>query len=199
MNVEAGAVHQDPTKARAILEAALHEFASRGYREADVQAVADRAGVGKGTVYRYFQSKEGLFQAVAHAGMQELERDFRALLEVDLPFLERARRMAAAYAAFYQSHPEYVEILIQERAEFRGSVPDTLAFYRERNREGIESLLQGAVDDGTLRPVDVARTSTAVIDALWGTVVRGVIEGRVDRLTDDVAYTFDLLMNGLRA
>jgi len=40
-----------------ILEAAAIFFAECGYSEADTQTLADRLGVGKGTIYRYFPSK----------------------------------------------------------------------------------------------------------------------------------------------
>ena len=48
-------------KARAILEAAAVVFAERGFRTARVADVAERAGIGKGTVYEYFKSKDDLF------------------------------------------------------------------------------------------------------------------------------------------
>ena len=191
--------NRSPEKEAAILREALWEFAARGYRAADVQGVADRAGVGKGTIYRYYESKEGLFRAVAHAGMQELERRFHELLEADLPFLELARRMVGLYAAHFQAHPEYVQIMIQERAEFRSSTPDTHQLYRGRNQDRLDALLQTAVDDGTIRPVDVRRTVNAIGDALYGTVVRGVIEGRGAQLTSDAEYMLDLFLDGIRA
>ena len=51
-----------------ILDAAVLTFAAHGYNQTDVQEIADRVGVGKGTVYRHFGNKEALFlAAVAHA------------------------------------------------------------------------------------------------------------------------------------
>lgn len=47
-----------------IAEAAFALFAERGYAEVRMDAVADRAGVAKGTVYLHFESKEALFRAV---------------------------------------------------------------------------------------------------------------------------------------
>lgn len=51
-------------KMRAIIEAAATVFAERGFRSARVADVAARAGIGKGTLYEYFRSKEELFLAV---------------------------------------------------------------------------------------------------------------------------------------
>jgi AcrR family transcriptional regulator len=51
-------------KREAILEAALSLFAERGFHGTAVPLVADLAGVGAGTLYRYFESKEALVNAV---------------------------------------------------------------------------------------------------------------------------------------
>ena len=61
-----GSCSEDPGKRQAILEQAIRTFAELGFRGADVQVIADRAGVGKGTVYRYFHSKEDLFWATTY-------------------------------------------------------------------------------------------------------------------------------------
>ncbi len=51
-------------KREAILEAALELFVERGFHGTAVPEVADRAGVGAGTIYRYFASKEALVNAL---------------------------------------------------------------------------------------------------------------------------------------
>lgn len=48
-----------------ILEAARREFGLRGFAGARVEAIARRAGVNKGLIFYYFESKEGLFRALA--------------------------------------------------------------------------------------------------------------------------------------
>ena len=53
-------VSKGTSKREAILDAALHLFAERGFHGTAVPLVAKRAQVGAGTVYRYFDSKEAL-------------------------------------------------------------------------------------------------------------------------------------------
>ena len=68
-------------KRRRILEAALEEFALRGFGAARMEDVARRAGVGKGTLYLYFDDKESLFEGLVHefilpplAALREVQR-----------------------------------------------------------------------------------------------------------------------------
>src|SRR5258706_16088126 len=49
-----------------ILEAALSVFAEKGFAAARMEQIAARAGVSKGTIYLYFNSKEAVFRALAH-------------------------------------------------------------------------------------------------------------------------------------
>src|SRR5215472_6086736 len=53
-----------------ILQAAAKLFAEHGYADADTHLLAEKLGVGKGTIYRYFPSKEEVFLAAADRGMR---------------------------------------------------------------------------------------------------------------------------------
>jgi AcrR family transcriptional regulator len=67
-----------------LLEVAYETFAAEGL-SVPIDEVARRAGVGAGTVYRHFPTKEALFQAVIKDRMQHLVDDGYALLESDEP------------------------------------------------------------------------------------------------------------------
>ena len=199
VEAEPKSTQRDPGKLKAILAAALTAFAEQGFRAADVQDIANAAGVGKGTVYRYFGTKEDLFHAVADAGMQSLEDHVIGSVNPESTPLELIRRMGAAYAEFFQDKPELVEILIQERAEFRGAVPDTHLFYRQKNRGRFESILRQGITDGSFRRVNVRMTTNAFPNVLYGTVVCGVLEGETRRICSTAKHAIDLFLQGLLA
>ena len=67
-----------------VLEVAYDTFAAEGL-SVPIDEIARRAGVGAGTVYRHFPTKESLFQAVIQDRMQRLVDDGYALLESDGP------------------------------------------------------------------------------------------------------------------
>mgnify|MGYP005852819515 CR=1 FL=1 len=58
-----------PSKRESILRAALDIFSTRGFHSAKMEDIAQEAGVGKGTVYEYFQSKEHLFRETIKEGL----------------------------------------------------------------------------------------------------------------------------------
>ena len=57
-------VQQKEARRVAIIEAALEEFTNQGFTATKLEDVAVRAGIGKGTIYLYFNSKEELFEEV---------------------------------------------------------------------------------------------------------------------------------------
>src|SRR5688500_7489538 len=61
-------------KRDAVLAAALALFTERTYEGTPMPAVAQRAGIGVGTIYRYFPSKEALGNAVFQQGKREMLR-----------------------------------------------------------------------------------------------------------------------------
>ena len=57
----------DPAKRAAILGGARAVFMREGFAQGSMDAVAAEAGVGKQTIYRHFQSKEALVEALVEA------------------------------------------------------------------------------------------------------------------------------------
>lgn len=186
-------------KAQAILATASLFFARDGYRNTDVQAIADEVGVGKGTIYRYFGNKEALFRATAEGAMKALELTVRPLLTKAGNPLKLIEEVALAYCRFFSQHPHYIEILIQERAEFRGSIPDTHLIYRAKNRALFEGLLSRGISLGLIRPLDVATSTTAFANTLYGTVVCGCLQGQSEDLEALAAPAIDLFLSAIRA
>ena len=98
MTTRNGSCSEDPGKRQAILDQAIRTFAELGFRGADVQVIADRAGVGKGTVYRYFRSKEDLFWATTYEVMLRMERHVFEAMEGVEGACAKLRAAAAAHA-----------------------------------------------------------------------------------------------------
>src|SRR3954451_9286122 len=75
-----------PKGREAILDAATALFAEHGYNDADTQALAEKLGVGKGTLYRHFASKRELFLAAVDRVMRRMREYIDAsVAEVDDP------------------------------------------------------------------------------------------------------------------
>jgi AcrR family transcriptional regulator len=101
---------------RKLLEAAAQEFGARGYHEAAITGITQRAGVALGTFYTYFESKEELFRALVR-DMSRATRAHVAEAVRGAPDRLAAERLGlAAFIAFTREHPELYRII--EEAQF---------------------------------------------------------------------------------
>src|SRR4051812_39055227 len=75
-------------------------FARHGYPNTDVQFVADPLGISKGTVYRYFPSKERLFLAAVERGVRRLEEHMERAIEAIRDPLDRIGVAVRAHLEF---------------------------------------------------------------------------------------------------
>lgn len=161
-----------------ILDAAARLFAQRGYDRVNTQELADRLGVGKGTIYRYFASKRELFLAAVDRGMRRLRAYVDAAMEgIEDPF-DRVAAATRAYLEFFNSHAEFVELLIQERAQFKDRPMPTYFVYREANIGRWRALLESLIAQGRVRPLNVERITEVISDMLYGTMFANYFSGR---------------------
>ncbi|MCC7381744.1 MAG: TetR/AcrR family transcriptional regulator [Deltaproteobacteria bacterium] len=84
------------TKKGAILEAAKRELLQHGYRRASIDAIARTAGIAKGTVYVYFESKEEVFRELTRMLIAETMEQTRKAAEAPEPIAERLALMLEA-------------------------------------------------------------------------------------------------------
>jgi len=171
MSTQNGNGSEDSGKRGMILEQAILAFAESGFRGADVQVIADRAGVGKGTVYRHFGSKEDLFWSATFEVMLRLEKClFQAMENVEGPSA-KIRAAAMAYARFFEANPPCLELFIQDRAEFRGSGPESHRQYHQQLIARFERIFQQGIDCGELRTLDPHQATPSLGGLLYGIVV----------------------------
>jgi AcrR family transcriptional regulator len=102
------------TRRREIIDAARVVFAARGFDNATLEEIAERAEYGKGTVYNYFVNKESLFEAALESLIADV-RDIAAEIArkrcpVREGFLEYTRRMVA----YYQRHYDFCQMMLRE-------------------------------------------------------------------------------------
>jgi AcrR family transcriptional regulator len=157
------------TRERIVL-AARDQVAEGGYASASVQAVAARAGVATGSVYRHFESKAELFAEVFRRSSQpELDLVTELTADESAPAAARighaaeafARRALAAPRLSYALIAEPVDPLVEaERLEFRRGYRDAFA----------KALAEG-VASGELRELDSQVVAAAIVGALAESLV----------------------------
>lgn len=198
MNERNGCCTEDPGKRQAILEQAIHTFAKLGFRGTDVQVIADRAGVGKGTVYRYFRSKEDLFWATTYEVLLRMETHIFRAMDAATGAAAKLREAALAYSRFFTDNPHYFELFLQDLAEFRGTGPASHREHHEKLVARVENILAEGIRLGELRPIDTRQTTLAFGSLCFGANVLGRRLQPISA-TNISEYAIDLFLRGIVA
>jgi len=180
-----------------ILAAATGEFARRGYAGTDLQNVADRLRVGKGTVYRYFSTKEALFLAAADRGMRLLTQRINGEAAKTPDLIDKMVRATHVYLRFFDEHPEFVELIVQERAQFRDRQRSTYFAHRDANLGPWRELLRSLMATGEIRRMPVDRIADVFNAALYGTIFTNYFEGRRRRPDRQAEEILDVVFGGI--
>jgi AcrR family transcriptional regulator len=161
----------DVSKEDAILRESVRVFAANGFRGTDVQEIADRAQVGKGTVYRYFGDKQSLFWASAYWVLEQLHLRLADAARTNGGALSKLRASCRAYAEFFDENPDYLEIFVLDRAEFRGRAPERHLELHARMIGEFSEIVQQGIASGEVRPGDPRSIVWSLGSALYGSVL----------------------------
>ncbi|MFI6536546.1 TetR/AcrR family transcriptional regulator [Nonomuraea sp. NPDC050547] len=176
-----------------VFGAAVALIAEQGYSATTVDAIAERAGVAKGTVFYNFGSKEGLFGALLEHSIGKLAE---ALSEaaVGASALERLDAVVLGQLRFFEQYGPFARVLLAEM--WRTAWQEAVAQLRARALGVYAEVLRQAADGGEVRAdLDVETAATAI----FGMVLTVSIERRVmhpDRPLEETHATLVDLLHG---
>ncbi|HHW40022.1 MAG TPA: TetR/AcrR family transcriptional regulator [Syntrophomonadaceae bacterium] len=145
---------REKTKSAQIFEAAAGVFAEKGFHAATVEEIASRAGIGKGTVYEYFPSKEALFRAMLKAGMQSYLAAVRERLKRPASARGALEQIALAHACFVREKGALARLIADEQGCLAPWAREWVFRMRERKLEAIAKLIARGAEQGEFRPVN---------------------------------------------
>ena len=133
---------------RAILEAAAVEFGDKGFHDAGITHITQRAGVALGTFYTYFDSKEDVFRALVRDFSDQVREGAGRALAGAPDQIAAERRGLEWFLQFAREHKEIYRII--DQAEFVD--PEVFRFHYESTVERIRKRLVAAAERGEVRP-----------------------------------------------
>jgi AcrR family transcriptional regulator len=181
----------------AILAQAATLFAKHGFTATDVQWIADALKISKGTVYRYFPTKEILFLSAVERGICRMQDHIEAARQGMTDKIEEIRAGVIAYLRFFKKNPELVELFIQERAEFRTRHRPLYFRNRDLRRGPWREHLAGLIAEGRVRPMPVDRILDVLGDVLYGTMFTNHFAGRDKPFDAQAQDILDVVFNGI--
>lgn len=185
-----------------IILAGLDEFAEKGFAAARLEDVATRAGVVKGTIYRYFESKEALFEAALKSRLPPVFENIDGMIEefrgptADLLRLVITRLYQEMFGSELQV---LVRIILIEGGRF----PAIAEFYHResisRGRGLLTAIVKRGVARGEFRAGPASELPMVIVAPAIMAMIWKMTFDSFDPISTDafMAAHVDLILNGL--
>lgn len=187
-----------------ILEAALELFAEKGFSSTRMVDVAKRAGISKGTLYLYFDSKEKIFQELVTTFISPMVDEAElAISQFEGSASELLREFVAGWwANIWYSPLSAIPKLIFSEA---GNFPDLAKFYTEtiykRVRKILENIIQQGIDNNEFKNYDVDSAARLIMaPIIQANIWKHSLRPYDDELNDEayIELHIQLFLNGLK-
>lgn len=156
----------DAEKQHKILATAARQFAIFGFHKANINTIADKAGISIGAMYKYFENKEDLFCTTLDHGVELISANYEKVQSepLDDPF-ERIRRVMENSMATAHRYPDYISLYLVLLTSAMDEMADPYARTIEQvGSESLKQILQDGIDSGHLDPDLDVEAAALVLD-----------------------------------
>lgn len=168
-----------PDRRAKIMQAAEGLFTARRFHEVTLDDVVRDAGVGKGTVYRYFKDKDDLFFQTAMHGSDELCELLERAGPGDRPFTEQLLGACERISAFFRRRRPLFRMMQSEESRMhwcKGELRTGWKAHRKRLAAGMAGILRRGVEERTVRGDVPAEVLASILLGMLRTHTRELTE-----------------------
>lgn len=170
--------HLPVEKQQLILSTATEEFAQCGYEKANINVIADKAGVSIGSLYRYFSSKEDLFLKTVHEGTLFLSSTLEPIISSDQPILEKLRSIIHVIQTTSREHQSLIKLYSEMTSVGNRALAQRLSNEIETiSAEAYARLLKDGQDRGEVRKDMDPRLGAFFLDNLFMSLQFSYVNG----------------------
>lgn len=186
-----------------ILEAAIAVFARKGFAASRIDDVAVEAGVAKGTVYLYFDSRDAILHAAFNAFEEDLLAGIRPVVETNEPALDRLRQLVHVVVNRFEAEADLTRVLLDFWVAATAATPagvgiDLARVYSEYRRI-VGELLREAQAEGTVRSELSEHAAAVVIAMIEGAMVQWLVDPSAVPPGPVAEQIVDVLVHGVAA
>lgn len=190
-------------RVKEIEAAALRVIGRRGLPETTMREIAEEAGLAKGTLYLYFESREELVSHLARAAFEELLAALSAVLERPGPAAGVLEAALRTQVDFFEARREIFRLYLAaahpgDAAAGRScdrTADPLYAAYLSR----LEAFLSARVERGELLAARPARLALFLAEGMSGIVRRRLTEPDPPPAEEDVRLVLDAVLGGIAA
>jgi len=180
-----------------ILTAATDIFARNGFHKASVNDIAKKAGVAKGTVYIYFESKEELFMNLLEYGFNRFIKKIEvAVKNIDDPVKKIETYFETSFK-FIIEHKKFIKIIIFERPMFINITSKKFINVFSSRVRILEECINYGIKEGTFKKIDANSAAVAMIGGLNHLIFKWMLFNESYKLEREADLLKEIFIYGL--
>ncbi len=187
---------QKDARAR-ILRAALEEFSEKGFYHCTIDSIALRAGIAKGTVYRYFKTKTDLYNALKEDTINEFVELAKKEVSADADILRILENVVRIYLEFFERNSAFFKVIIQEQKDFGREFSEKFISELIVAFPGLKRACWKASRRGQLKQMNYYTVFFGIVGFLNGVIQKWLHDGCRGSLLDEVDTVKEVLFFGL--
>lgn len=137
-----------------IIQVATQLFSEKSYHDVTIDEVAAKAGIAKGTIYLYFESKEKLYLEILEYGFESIESLIENEVAKTDPASEKLKKVLRLIFGFYRQNLDVLRILSRDETHLIREHYQFTEHWRERRIKLYEKILEKGVKEGSFRPLN---------------------------------------------
>lgn len=188
-------------KKELIREAAIEVIAENGFHDATIEKIATKAKVAVGTVYNYFQNKEGILDYIFQVECEKRISFLEKLTLEDINPLDKIRKIMAFHFSELKQNPNMAKVILKERSFNKQDKMSNIRQY-EKLPDYIRQIIQDGINKSLIRKCNAQILSVALFGSIEALMTQFIIENEQNGISDifDLAADeiWELLKMGLR-
>lgn len=175
---------------REILDAAEQLFVNKGFQNTSMREIGEAAGVGKSTLYDYFQTKEQILAFALEEAMLDMNERAQAIAGLALPPDERIRQIMKAHLALLQANRNLL-LRLTDQSHFLSTEELTrIGQKRYAYQDIIRGLIEAGTAQGRFRAVNALVAARMLTSSLLSVFHTTRPAGTVEEMLDEVVGIF---------
>ena len=185
---------------RRIMRQAATEFARLGFDQANINVIAEQAGIGKGTIYLYFENKRELFLAMLRSIAQSQMTSIRAAVASDGSLRQRLERLFRAFAHLAEEESDNFNVFMSALYGVNRAFKEEATKLMRDYLAVIALLLEESKARGEIRCGDIEAAALMTLSLTESYVLSAKVLGQSEaELTRRAGSVADLILHGIAA
>jgi AcrR family transcriptional regulator len=181
-----------------ILEAARKVFAKNGFSGTSVEAIAQEAGIAKGTLYLYYNSKQEIYWASLKNGLAALCSELSEQVQAVRTVEDKIRAFVQTKLLFFEQHKDFFKIY---HAEFGNSIaspsPTGFSELLLEQLQMLEDILHEGSAQKKVRDVALKPTAFAIFDVTRGAITQRLLGYSQLAIQEEIDFLCDFIWKGI--